>query len=107
MYSVLEFLYKAFLSGYVRRSTLRVPDCFLQGFSEVEHQANPTYECSFTRTYPSVPRGNQKTRKIPFFVYFRFKMSDQVRGQGTGRRKNAAYFICEYFKEDCNDAIGP
>ena len=37
-----------------------------------------------------------------------FKTSDQVRGQGAGRRKSAAYtVVCEHFEEVCNAAIGP
>ena len=37
-----------------------------------------------------------------------FKTLDQVRGEGAGRRKSAAYrMVCEHFEEVCNAAIGP
>jgi len=33
-------------------------------------------------------------------------MLDQVRGQGAGRRKSAAYmYVCEHFEKDCNTDI--
>ena len=36
-----------------------------------------------------------------------FKTPDQVRGQGAGRRKSAAYTeVCEHFEEAGNAAIG-
>jgi hypothetical protein len=46
----------------------------------------------------------EKNKNIESFS----KMLDQVRGQGAGRRKSAAYMgVCEHFEEDCNADIEP